>query len=346
MRHLGVAMDATDTIGGAEREPPHARAVLSSPRVAGVWTAGWQPPGWAATTGIVSVALMVVAGLAAQVVRMVVFTPEQAVADYFAALTAKDAASVSGGYADLVATDGYAPPTDVHIEEVTGNSSGGAAVTVSYTVLGLRFTTIVPAQPSAWWGPWKTSGITAELDLAWPRGVEDLDGTISGSVVGDDATLHVGSYVLTGTANDVYTVAEVTIGVTGQVPTVPVTMPVTLQPDLTPRLTAVIEGYLDDCAEGADTMVVSGCPLRHDGPGLPSPEDISWTIDTYPQVSAVIGDLFPLEAVTSVPGTATVTYRQGDDDKTQHVEFDIDGEVTVTDGVLAWHPDNLTTITE
>lgn len=314
-----------------------------------VWTSGRRVPRWAAMSGLTGLVLVIAAGLIVHAGRGIVFTPEQAAADFFAALQAKDTSlRIDGARVDLIG-GGYEAPGEVVVEQTRSVSADAAIVAVSYLVGGERWGVEVPVSRTRYWGPWTVAAPSTELELVWPRGSEGLEATVDGAAVGSGSRLLPGVYTLGIADHETLEAAEpFRLVVSGTEAGVTVAPPVQPRTELQPRLTQLITSYLDDCVVAApdDSTVVAGCPLRVSGLGLPFPEDVMWEITAYPVVSLAIGELEPLEVVTSTPGTATVSYLQGDDREEAAVPIEIGGWAGLEDGRLVWHRNNLDVVTE
>lgn len=323
-------------------DEPKTRLAPAGPE--DVWTSARRVPrGWA-LGGLTLLVCVIAAGATVHVGRGLWFVPEDAVLAFFAALESREAADLPPVARSDLLRGAYEAPADPVIEQVAHTGAGAAKVTVSYTLAGQVWQTQVSVSRTRYWGAWTVAAPVSELSVTWPRGSEGLSATIEGTTVGDQVELLPGVYTL-GVAEHatLEAVAPVRVLVSGTEPSITAMPAVRPRADLIPRLTALTTSYLDTCvtAASADATSVPGCPLRIPGLGLPWPEDVSWTIESYPVVALAIGELQPLEVVTTTLGVAVVSYRQGDARRSEKVVIDLGGWVELEAGRMVWHRNNL-----
>jgi len=350
-----VAMDATSSPSpGGGPAPGSFMAsgfeVPGSDAVDGVWTSGLHIPRWVANTGLIGMVLVVASGMFVHAARGMLFTPEDAVADFFTGLAVRDigTAGANGIRTDLITGDGYAPPANPVVETMRRLDDDRAVAVVGFDLAGTRSRTEVSVTRTRFWGPWTVAAPSSSVDITWPHDAEELVAAIDGTALLPGQKLLPGVYTVGTAAHDAYESAgEVPLVVSASDTDVAVAPPIRPRADLVPRLSALVNTYLDTCAANADdeATFVPGCPLRLTV-GLPWPENISWRIDSYPVVSLVIGDLRPLEVATTTPGQATATFEQDGDGKSRSIEVKAVGWIELDDGRMVWHRDNLASTSE
>lgn len=350
-----VAMNATNgspdrTGRTAEPFAPSGFDVPEAGGVDGVWTSGVHVPRWVAGTGLIGLVLVVASGMFVYVARGMLFTPEAAVADFFTELSARHVGELprSGIRTDLVTGANYVPPANPVVESVRRIDADHAFVTVGFDLAGEWRHIEVSAVRAQFWGPWTVAPPTGRVVITWPHDIEDLTATINGTALEPGHDLLPGLYTVGAGEHAAFeSTGAVSLVVTGDGSDITVAPPIRPRLDLVPRLSALVNGYLDDCAAGADdeATFVPGCPLRLEV-GLPWPENISWRIDAYPRLSLTIGASHPLEVDTIAPGRATATFEQDGDGESRSIEINAGGWIELEAGRMIWHRDNLAHIGE
>lgn len=334
--------------------------------------------GWRARWGRVLTVAVVGAVLAAAGVvwfrQSVTYPPEQPVHAWFAALAARDtaaAAAMSGAVlledGDLLG-EGYTPPTDVQIGEVTYGQAVDhqrpnktlAHVKVSYR-LGeqlVEHSIEVNRDREGPVRPWSLgTGATGRLDIvAGPMQRASIGGQLvatlrkprpAGTGADDGAlTLPPGIYTVAGRDDDpLFTAAPVTVAVPagrGE-RSASVKLALKVRPEAVAEIGKQVKARLAECAKVADPYPY-GCPFTYSGGFLIQVTRAQWTIRRQPKVELVpVADPYeggPLATLrTTSAGQARLTYaayRTGGATATADVDFTVAGDIRLKDGALTW----------
>lgn len=289
--------------------------------------------------------------------------PRQVVADFFAALAARDASrspaldQCSGNplCGPRALRTGYEPPRDVTVGTDIGDGTG-RLVEVFYTVNGRDVSDMVDLYRADTTGlsprRWRIARapgaqITVIDRTAAPITLAAVVFTGPRAAPRLSAWVPSGTYTVTRDATPLLQAARtsVTVGAPATV-----VLPVVMQPTVTAVAQQLIRDRIDGCAAQRSFTPTAapfphGCPMAyhplHTASGEPD-----WTVLAYPQLSLQPADDGTVTVTAAAPGKAVIHYQWSDElaeprrvnSAAEIVEFTVTGRIAVTNGAFEWQP--------
>lgn len=309
-------------------------------------------------------AVIVLSFAALYAVRLTVYSPEAVIEKYFDALADRDADAAlaviapeqtAGGARDLLtdavlAADGYRPPADPQIGEVSVDGRRATAE-VSFTLGDERQTASVRLRRVDGFADtvlhrWRLVGGVQQLYFREAPGEVSVNGVrVPAYELDGPRTLPVlwGGYEVGVPGDDPLWDPRTTTALAGPAGTAEVTVPLAARPEVREEVERQVRAVLDACAASTE-LLPPGCPFGN--ARVATAEDVGWRIASYPELdmSAApdgFGQVTMVAASTS-DGVAVVTGIQlafGDEHPfTTEVPFPVSGTVTVRDGEVAFEP--------
>ena len=294
------------------------------------WTP--TPPFWIVTGTIFAVFVLLIAGTV--VARTIVYTPQAAIHQYFAALKNRDAASILEVEPDLdqqsyaikaLQSRDYRAPDDLRIGKIAKTGDDSRSVEISYKINNQPLNSTITVvqnetRNAAGFFAWHPAGAVGGLQL---QGAFFAKPKINGQPIPQNTdvmpALLPGGYRITNASNPLADIPDATVsipaGAVGSAQLKPA-----LRPDAIDKVNPVVTKYVDRCISSA----VAGspdddCTFLGDA-GIYGGETLK--LGAYPKINLNLTDEGIIVS-TATKGSITVSSDYSDED--QNVPFSVDG---------------------